>query len=280
MKPQLFSRYGLKFNPFTPAIPVEALYRHRALEDFLWRVENSIIQDGGFALISGEPGSGKSATLRLLANQLLHLAEVQVGVITHPSTTLSDFYRELGDIFGVPLQLNNRWNSFKKLREGWAKHVKTTLVRPVLIIDEAQDIPTCVLNEIRSLTSAQFDSKLLLCVILAGDQRLLDKLRHYELLPLGSRIRTRLNMPPASPEILLQTLEHLLTQAGNPQLMTAELKQTLCEHAMGNYRVLTTMANELLMSAAKAELTHLDEKLYLECFAPPQNKQPSKLHRS
>lgn len=270
MKTQLFHRYGLKFNPFNPDIPVEALYRYPALEDFLWRVEQIILQDGGFALVSGEAGTGKSVVLRLLANQLAQLPEIQVGVITHPSGSLRDFYRELGDIFAIPLNTNNRWQGFKLLRERWAEHLKSTLLRPVLIIDEAQEMPACVLNEIRLLTSSQFDSKLLLCIILAGDHRLTDKLRHSNLIPLGSRIRTRLTIQPATPEQLLQCLDHLLSQAGTPQLMTPELKQTLCEHAMGNYRVISTMAAELLMTAAKHEISQLDEKLYLQCFAPPQ----------
>ena len=45
--------------------------------------------------------------------------------------------------------------------------------------------------------------------------------------------------------------------------------QTLCDHAMGNYRALCTMAGELLATAAQQEKTQLDEQLYLECFAVP-----------
>lgn len=278
MKTKLFNRYGLKFNPFNPDIPTQALYRYPALDSFLWRVEQTIIQDGGFALISGESGTGKSATLRLLANQLSHLSEVKVGVITHPSATLCDFYRELGDIFDVPLNANNRWHGFKLLRERWAQYLQTTLIRPVLIIDEAQEMPTCVLNEIRLLTSTQFDSKLLLCIILAGDIRLTDKLRQCELIPLGSRIRVRLNIPPASAEQLLACLEHVLTQAGNAKLMTTGLKKTLCDHAMGNCRVLCNMAAELLAIAAKKEIAELDEKLFLEFTSSqkPQSNQKFK----
>ena len=48
--------------------------------------------------------------------------------------------------------------------------------------------------------------------------------------------------------------------------MTPELCQTLCDHAVGNYRILTTMAGELLATAAQRELPRLDEKLYLESF--------------
>ncbi len=275
MKTKLLALYGLKYNPFTPDVPTEALHSHPKLEDFCWRIEHTLIQDGGFALISGEPGTGKSVTLRLLADRLAHIRDAQVGAITHPSANIADFYRELGDIFGVPLNAHNRWNGFKGLRERWVKHLESTLLRPVLFIDEAQEMPGCVLNELRLLTSMQFDSRVLLSVVLAGDQRLNNKLRGDELLPLGSRIRVRLNTEYANPEQLMQSLQHLLRSAGNPGLMSQELMQTLCDHAMGNYRMLCSMAGELLASAARQERTQLDEKLYFECFAvpTPQRKQ-------
>jgi general secretion pathway protein A len=127
-----------------------------------------------------------------------------------------------------------------------------------------------VLSELRLLASARFDSQSLLCVVLSGDARLLDKLRREELIPLGSRIRTRL----ATREELLACLEHLLTTAGNPSLMTKQLRHTLCDHAAGNYRIFIGMAAELLMTAAQREITELDEKLYLQVFAPPETQTP------
>ena len=275
MNKKLLALYGLKFNPFTPEIPVEALHVHRALANFCWRIENTFIREGGFALISGASGTGKSVALRLLAEKLAHIRDVQVGVLTHPSARLSDFYRELGDIFNVPLNVNNRWHSFKHLRERWFNHLETTLCRPVLFIDEAQEVPVCVLNELRLLSSTQFDSRMLLSVVLSGDQRLNDHLCCHELLPLGSRIRVRLNTEYASAEQLLESLKHVLTIAGNVSLMNSALMQTLCEHALGNYRVLCSMANELLAMAVQQERAQLDEKLYFECFATPtpQSKQ-------
>ena len=53
----LLSVYGLKWNPFTPDIPSEALWRTAEVEHFCWRVEQQV-RDGGFALISGESGTG------------------------------------------------------------------------------------------------------------------------------------------------------------------------------------------------------------------------------
>lgn len=276
MNTKLLALYGLKFNPFTPDIPTEALHVYPKLESFCWRIENSLIREGGFALLSGDPGIGKSVALRLLSEKLNHIRDVQVGVLTHPSARLSDFYRELGDIFSVPLSSYNRWNGIKNLRERWKQHVKNTLSRPVLFIDEAQEMPPCVLNELRLLTSTEFDSNLLLSVILAGDQRLIDKLRRDELIPLGSRIRVRFSIEHASAAQLMQGLQHLLASAGNPRLMTPELMQTLCDHAIGNYRVLCTMAGDLLETAAQQEKTQLDEKLFFECFAVPASPRKQK----
>ena len=130
------------------------------------------------------------------------------------------------------------------------------------------------LSELRLLASAHFDSQPLLCVVLAGDARLIEKLRREELLPLGSRIRTRLATEHASPDELLACLDHVLAQAGNASLMTPSLRHTLCDHAAGNYRILTTLAAELLAAAAQRELSLLDEKLYLEVFAPSDRVQP------
>jgi type II secretory pathway predicted ATPase ExeA len=276
MNAKLLALYGLKYNPFAPEVPVDALHAYARLENFCWRIEHSFIREGGFALISGDPGTGKSVTLRLLAERLQSIRDVQVGVLTHASARLSDFYRELGDIFSVPLNAHNRWHGFKNLRERWLHHVESTLLRPVLFIDEAQEMPVCVLNELRLLTSTQFDSRLLLNVILAGDQRLNDKLRRDELVPLGSRIRMRFNTEYASTEQLMQSLQHLLACAGNSRLMTQELMRILCDHAMGNYRALCSMASELLMTAAQQEKTQLDEKLYLECFAVPAPSRKQK----
>ena len=272
MNKKLLSLYGLKWNPFSPDLPTEALHVSPRVESFCWRIEQSLVREGGFALIGGEPGSGKSVAMRILAERLEQVRDVTVGVLTHPQSSLADFYREMGEIFGVALRPHNRWGGFKALRERWLAHLDGTLLRPVLLVDETREMHPGVLNELRLLSSAQFDSRNLLSVVLTGDGRLSTKLRRDDLLPLGSRIRTRLTMEYAAREELATCLNHLLRTAGNAGLMTQELKTVLCDHAVGNYRVLTGMAGELLTTAAQRELTQLDEKLFLEVFAAPSTR--------
>jgi type II secretory pathway predicted ATPase ExeA len=267
MNAHLRAVFGLAFNPFISDVPVEALCATTVVDDFIQRVCLSL-DDGGYALITGEPGTGKSAALRILARKLSAKPDVLVATIEHPQSRTSDFYRELGDLFGVPLQPHNRWGGFKALRERWREHIAATLARPVLIIDEAQETTTSVLVELRSLSSKEFDSRQLLSIVLAGDGRLVDRLRTPELVPLGSRIRRRLLLDYASRDELLACLQHLLTTAGNAALLTPELQAVLVEHAGGNYRVLMNMANELLIVGAQRQLPRLDEKLFLEVFGP------------
>ncbi len=275
MSKKLLSLFGLKWNPFSPDVPTEALIIGPRIESFCWRVEN-LAREGGFALVTGTPGIGKSVALRLLVERLGAIREIKIGVMSQPHTNVSDFYRELGDLFGVQLSPHNRWAGAKVLRERWQGHIDASLARPVLVVDEAQDMTTKVLTEMRHLSSSRLDSHMLLTTILAGDQRIVEKFRGDDLLPLASRMRVRLNFDRATPDELEQCLRHCMTKAGATKLMTPELVSTLCEHAAGNYRTLMTMAGDLLSNGAEREVKQLDEKLFLDTYTPVTTTEPAK----
>jgi type II secretory pathway predicted ATPase ExeA len=272
---RLLSLWGLKWNPFSPELPSEALLVTSRIEHFAWRLEQ-LVQEGGFALIAGESGTGKSVALRIVAERLVRLRDVVVGVLERPQSKTADFYRELGDIFSVKLRPSNRYGGFKVLRERWKSHMASSRIKPVLLIDEAQEMSPEVLSELRILASADFDATSLLTVVLSGDGRLLDLLRHEDLIPLGTRIRTRLNTEAATRDELTELLVHALSKAGNAALMTAELMDTLVDHAAGNYRLLMSMSAELLAHGMAREVEQLDEKSYLEVFQPKQPRGASK----
>ena len=241
---KLLALYGLKWNPFSPKLPSDGLLATPRIEHFAWRVEQ-LVQEGGFALITGE-----SVALRIVAGRRSALRDVVVVVIERPQSKSDDYYRELGDVFAVKLAPHNRWGGFKALRERWKTHVASSRIRPVLLVDEVQEMSPDVLSKLRILCSADFDATSLLTVVLSGDGRFSELLRYEDLVPLGTRIRARLVTATATREDLLELLQHALAKAGNATLMTAELMDTLVDHSAGNYRVLMTIGADLLAYAA------------------------------
>jgi general secretion pathway protein A len=273
MSKTLLALYGLKYNPFAPGVPAEALQVSPRIDSFRRRVVQLAIE-GGFALITGDPGTGKSAALRILAEHLADQRDVKVGLISRPQANLADFYREMGDLFGTELRPHNRWGGTKILRQRWQTHIDNALSRPVLIIDEAQEMLPQVLSELRLLSSARLDSHILLTVVLAGDGRLVDRLRSDEFLPLDSRIRVRLSMERATPDVLQACLRHLLHEAGAPALIAPDVIATLADHAQGNLRSLMIMADELLAAAAERKANRIDETLLFEACAIAAEPKP------
>jgi len=273
------SQYGLKYNPFLPDVPPEALFTIPGSERFTLRIQ-TMANQGGFALITGDPGLGKSKTLQQIAHRLEQIPDLTVGVMQRPQSSLGDFYRELGELFNVGLSPANRYGGFKALRNRWKTHCQSTLLRPVLLIDEAQQVSTECLTELRLLQSHHFDSQNLLFTILCGDSRLPERFRTADLLPLGSRIGPRLVLSPLSPEQLQDYLNFALEKAGHPQLMSPELIRALAAHAANNLRVINHMAAELLTAAAERNLPRIDESLFFELFSPemskPRRKPPVK----
>jgi type II secretory pathway predicted ATPase ExeA len=260
---KLSALYGLKWNPFLESIPVEALCKTPRIDHFAWRIED-LVMHGGFALVTGDVGAGKSTVLRLLADRLSALRDVVVGELERPQSRVTDFYRELGHLFGFPVSTSNRWGAHKAVRAKWQEHIQQTLFRPILLIDEAQEMSAPLLAELRLLGSTKLDTCTIITVVLCGDRRIEDHLRTPDLAPVNSRIRARLVLEAETPETLGTMLRHILTASGNPALMTDELQRTLCEHAAGNRRVLMNLCNEMLALAVAKNATRLDEELYLE----------------
>ena len=264
--------YSLKWNPFSFDVPYEGLVMTPKMESYCDRIEDLVL-DGGFAMITGESGTGKSVMLRVLAERLGSIRDLSVANITRPQSGMIDFYREITMNFAIEGNFNNRWSTYKSLCDKWFKHIESTLIRPVILIDEAQLALPAVLSELRILSSAHYDSKSIATIILCGDERLPEKLQTHELLPLASRIRTRFIAQPNSRDELIYLLQERMNKAGNSQLMTKELIVTLAEHSMGNPRIMITMADELFSKAIKANVAIMDEAIFLAGYQKNETKR-------
>ncbi len=268
---KLMSLFGLKWNPFQADVPTEALYRRAEIQSLIFRVEN-LVMDGGIACVMGESGYGKSVALRLVDEQLKGLREVTVARLDRPQSSMADFYRELGDLFGVSLRVSNRYGGFQALRKRWRQHIESTLLRPVLLIDEAQAMQTLALSELRLLLADEFDSRRILTVVLAGDMRLSERLKDIELVPLARRIRTRVTLGALADEEMKKMLEYALLAAGNKQLMTQGVLDAVISHSAGSPATMMHTADELLAKAIATEKAQIDEKLFFETYETPKSR--------
>ena len=257
--------FGLKWNPFLADIPARALSIDSALQSFLARMEH-LCDSGGYALVTGAPGTGKSAALRVLEHRLSESPELQCVILTRPQCSVNDFSRELGDLFAIRLNPCNRWGGSKLLRERWLQHVQESGKRAVVLLDEAQEAQDVVLNELRLMSSSRLDSMNLLTVVLAGDERLGEHLRGPRLLPIASRVRVRLQLGPKEVDVLREILVRVLEEAGAKALVTPEVLDALATHAGGNLRVMMHLAAELLEAAVRLETERIDAKLFHETF--------------
>lgn len=271
----LLTFYGLKWNPFSCNIPLEGLSINKKIEFFCWQVEN-LIMDGGYGVLTGHAGTGKSTTLRFLADKLENIKDVNIGIISRPQSSIPDFYRELSDIYNLSFKNNNRWYSYQNLRKKWMSCLSNGQLRPVLIIDEAQEVSIDVLNEIRLMSSIHLDSKTVLAVIFSGDMRLLDKLQHPQLLSLNSRIRVKQIQETISVNELELMLIECLRKAGNTNIFSKELIKILAGQANGNCRSLMIMAESLLQMGVSQEIIELTQQHYFELFDPNQKKKEKK----
>jgi type II secretory pathway predicted ATPase ExeA len=103
--------------------------------------------------------------------------------------------------------------------------------------------------------------------VLAGDNRLPEKLRQSSLLPLESRIRIRHHLDKRPQAELAAILAEAIAQAGAPSLLTEPLIKALAEHSAGNLRAMMLMCNEMLAAAAERDIRQLDETLFFEVFS-------------
>jgi len=97
--------YGLKWNPFARDVPTHALKIPPQAERFIWQVEQ-LAFDGGFAMLTGVSGSGKSSIMRILLQRITNVGGICVAQIDRPQSSIRDFYLELGDVFGVSFKSN------------------------------------------------------------------------------------------------------------------------------------------------------------------------------
>lgn len=176
--------YGMTFNPFHKDIDVKHHFSSKDFEQVIHRLEY-LKKVKGIALLTGEPGTGKSFTLRYFVH---HLNPNLFKTIYLPLSTLTvmDFYRALALGLGHPPKFK-KIDLFQQIQDAVLSYANRNIT-PVVIIDEAQFIKNSVLDDLRILLNFSMDSQNLAILILSGQPPLVTQLNRQNHEALRQRI--------------------------------------------------------------------------------------------
>lgn len=205
--------FGLRDAPFSIAPNPQFLYmseRHReALAHLLYGIKS----DGGFILLTGEVGTGKTTVCRCLLEQVPE--DVDTAFVLNPKLTAAELLATVCDDLAIDYPpaasikvLVDRLNAF--LLDSFKQGRRT-----VLIIDEAQNLSIDVLEQLRLLTNLETNERKLLQIILLGQPELLEMLAKPELRQLAQRVTARFHLDALGRDEVSAYIQHRLDIAGS-----------------------------------------------------------------
>ena len=218
--------FGLTENPFSIAPDPRYMYlsdQHReALAHLLYGIES----EGGFVMLTGEVGTGKTTICRCLLEQIPE--NCNVAFIFNPKLTVEELLSTICDEFRIEYPAGTTSiKVFVDLLNTYLLDSHANNRKAVIIIDEAQNLNSDVLEQIRLLTNLETNQRKLLQIILLGQPELRDKLTRPELRQLSQRIIARHHLGPLDSHEVTAYVNHRLTVAGSrrPIFPTATLSQ-------------------------------------------------------
>ncbi len=246
-----YQYFGLTEAPFSIAVNPRYLFMSPRHRDALAHLLYGVGAGGGFILLTGEVGTGKTTINRCLLEQLP--PDTDVAIILNPALNAIELLASACDELGIqydPQQhtlktLTDKLHSF--LLENHARGRKT-----VLLIDEAQHLDFDVLEQIRLLTNLETNSEKLLQIILIGQPELAHMLAQPELRQLNQRITARYNLEPLNLEETGAYIQHRLQVAGmSPErvIFTGSVVRGIYKATRGIPRVINTLCDRMLLGA-------------------------------
>lgn len=218
----MYNKYfGLSEPPFSIAPDPRFLFMSEQHREALAHLLYGISSNGGFILLTGEVGTGKTTVSRCLLEQLPE--DTEVAFILNSKYSVDELLAAICDDLGITYPKDDcglkayvdaiNQHLLKKYQEN--KHT-------VLIIDEAQNLSVDVLETIRLLTNLETNTQKLLQIILIGQPELTEKLKQPELRQINQRITARYHLRALSPEELPAYIRHRLSVAGVDGLIFQE----------------------------------------------------------
>ena len=248
------SFFGLNEKPFAITPDPRYLYLSERHAEALAHLLYGINESGGFIQLTGEVGTGKTTVVRTLLSRVPHHADV--AVILNPRVTPVEFLLTICEELGLDIADADR-DSVKQMvdalnRRLLAAHAEGR--RIIVIVDEAQNLSTEVLEQVRLLTNLETPTQKLLQIILIGQPELRELLDRTELRQLAQRITGRYHLEPLSREETRGYVRHRLRVAGAAgEIFTSGALAEVHRLSTGIPRVINVTCDRALLGAYTQE---------------------------
>jgi general secretion pathway protein A len=258
--------FGLKHEPFSIAPDPRYLFmseRHReALAHLLYGVKGG---GGGFVLLTGEIGAGKTTVCRCLLEQIPK--RCNVAYIFNPKLTALELLKTVCDEFHVPVEHQGPGTpTVKDYLDPLNRFLLETHAvgqNNVLIIDEAQNLSAGTLEQLRLLTNLETNERKLLQIVLIGQPELRTMLQSGELEQVAQRVIARYHLDALTEPETAMYLRHRLAIAGLTTALpfTKGAMKRIHQRARGVPRRINLLADRALLGAYAEEAARVDERI-------------------
>ena len=238
--------FGLSDNPFSIAPNPEYLYMSPRHKEALAHLIFGLRESGGFVMLTGEVGTGKTTVSRKLLQQLP--SNVQVAMILNPTLSAIELLATICDelrIRYLKKQASLKYFTDKILNKLATNHQHD--INTILIVDEAQHLMPEVLEQLRLLTNLETNREKLLKVVLIGQPELQQLLKRNELRQLAQRITARYHLLPLSSNEVKNYIVHRLSVAdGNQNIFSQPTVKAAYQITGGIPRVINLLCDRAL----------------------------------
>ena len=253
--------YGMDYNPFTKEISSNSLFESNDYLQMKNRI-NFLIENRGIGLFMGDPGMGKTSSLRSVIYSL-DKSRYKIIYICMTTITPLDFYKTLNDALG--LEDNSRKAVlFKQIQEEIAKLYKDH-INVIIVIDEVQFLSKKVLQEFTMLMNFAFDSEDYCTLILVGQPIIEKTLRAKALEPFRQRINIHYTLTGFTVDEVKKYVEDRLELVHcSKEIFTPESYHTLHSLMQGSTRVLNAIITKSLIIGMNHECRPINTDVIME----------------
>ena len=256
--------YGFAEKPFNVTPDPKFLYLTAAHREALASMMYGITERRGYIAITGEVGTGKTTLIYTLLNQLSD--KVRAVCVFHTAVTFEQLLRTILSELNLPCDgsKDELLRDFKTcLRERLAQDEITAL-----IIDEAQNLSSEVLEEIRLLSNLETEKAKLLQIVFVGQPEFERQLDSEHLRQLKQRIVMRRTISPLTENEIIEYIEHRLKLVGSstPAVFTAEALSLICTYSQGMPRTINTICDNAFLLGYGLSKKQIDGHTILEAL--------------